>query len=1182
MEKSCLLIVVAILAVNCTAQIVLNLNTDDQEALLAFKSRITSDPRNILAKNWSADASVCNWIGVSCGVDNQRVTALSLSNFELKGTIAPHLGNLTFLSSIDFSLNHFRGTIPDELAGLRRLKKVNLASNNFDGSVPSWFGTLRELEHLLLNYNSFTGTIPEEIGNLTSLESLCLKFNQLTGTIPHGIFNISSLKIVEFTNNSLHGSLPAYICDNLPKLENLSLSLNQLFGKIPSNLYKCKALQNLSLSYNEFEGRIPREIGELAMLKRLYLGGNNFEGGIPVEIGNLTRLETLNIKDCSITQEIPSFVFNMSSLKLIDFANSSLSGSLPRDLHYGLPNLEQLSLQSNRLTGQIFSSIMKCERLWVLNLANNHFTGSIPKQVGNLTSLEYLYLNNNNLTGELPDELGNLNLVEINLHENKLFGSIPPSIFNISTMTMMDLSCNHFVGQLPSNVGLSLPNLQKLYLRQNHLRGVIPSSIANASKLTVISMNENSLTGPIPDLSNLQLLQRLMIGGNNLTEESPNKELEFVSSLTNCRYLEIVEVSENQFNGILPASIGNFSSSLRMFRAFGCNIKGLIPSEIGNLSSLGSIDLDNNKLTGFIPSTLGKLNLEAIYLEHNRLEGHIPPDLCQLSRLGDLYLNENMLNGTIPACLGKLKSLRRVFLQSNRFSSTLPNFWSLSDIWGLNLSSNMLSGYIPSDIQNLKAIRHLDLSWNQFSGEIPSSIGSIQSVVNLSLAHNKFQGPIPQSLGDLRGLEYLDLSHNNFSGSIPKSLEALSDLEYFDVSHNRLQGEIPTGGRFLNFTAQSFMQNDGLCGADRLQIPLCKSQTIQRSRTKNVFRLLKYVVAPIISMILGAAVIFLMIRQKLTKKPPHTEISLGVEWRRVSYQELLQATDDFSETNVLGSGSFGSVFKGTLSDGLVVAVKVFNVQLERAIKSFEVECDVMSTIRHRNLVKVVSCCSNTDFKALILEYMSNGSLEKWLYSHNYCLELLQRLNIAIDVALALEYLHHSQEKPIVHCDLKPSNVLFDEDMTAHVGDFGIAKLFGEEEADFLTITLGTIGYMAPEYGSEGKVSTSSDVYSYGIMLLETFTRKKPTDEMFGEEMSLKQWVSEAIQENSIIEVLAPGLLERADENFFAKELCVAYIFGLAMECSANSPEERIDMKEILAKLQKIKATFLASTRRRHH
>ncbi|KAL2538617.1 putative LRR receptor-like serine/threonine-protein kinase [Forsythia ovata] len=509
----------------------------------------------------------------------------------------------------------------------------------------------------------------------------------------------------------------------------------------------------------------------------------------------------------------------------------------------------------------------------------------------------------------------------------------------LSTMYMMELSANQFLGLLPSTIGLSLPNLEELYLGDNRLTGVIPCSITNASILTILNMGPNVLTGAVPNFGNLRLLKRLLIEENNLTGESSGLELRFFSSLTNCRYLELIEVSLNQLNGILPASIGNFSISLQVFRTFGCHIKAAIPDENGNLSSLADLYSDSNQLTGFIPRTLGKLRcLQRIYLEYNKLDGFIPAELCQLSNLGDLYQSNNMLYGSIPTCLGELKSFSRLYLDSNQLESTVPlNLWNLKDLLEVNLSSNSLRGSLSSEIKNLKVVNQLDLSQNQFIGDIPSSAGSMQSL----------------------------------------SLETLNYLQYFDVSHNRLEGEIPVGGHFANFTAQPFLHNYALCSGTRQQFP--HGKTLEKSKSKNV-------------------------KAKIIQKLPKSEISLGVAWRRISYQELRKATNAFSETNILGSGSFCSVYEGTLYDGLTVAVKVFNFQSERVTKSFDIESEI--TIRYRNLVRIIGCCSNTEFKALILEYMPNGSLEKWLYCHNYFLDMLKRLDIAIGVALALEYLHH--------------------------------------------------------------------------------------------------------------------------------------------------------------------------------
>ncbi|XP_060200105.1 receptor kinase-like protein Xa21, partial [Lycium barbarum] len=207
----------------------------------------------------------------------------------------------------------------------------------------------------------------------------------------------------------------------------------------------------------------------------------------------------------------------------------------------------------------------------------------------------------------------------------------------------------------------------------------------------------------------------------------------------------------------------------------------------------------------------------------------------------------------------------------------------------------------------------------------------------------------------------------------------------------------------------------------------------------------------------------------------------------------------------LGCGGYGSIYKGIFANGMVWAIKVFNLQIEGAFKSFDSECEVLRNLRHRNLTKVITSCTNLDFKALLLEYMPNGSLEQWLHSDGYFLNMIQRLDIMIDVASALEYLHHGYVTVVVHSDLKPSNVLLDERLVGHMSDFGLVKLLGEGESIAHTKALATMGYIAPEYGTVGLVSRRCDVYSYGIMVMETFTRKKPYDEMFKENLSMRSW-----------------------------------------------------------------------------
>ncbi|RWR91205.1 LRR.XII-like protein [Cinnamomum micranthum f. kanehirae] len=466
---------------------------------------------------------------------------------------------------------------------------------------------------------------------------------------------------------------------------------------------------------------------------------------------------------------------------------------------------------------------------------------------------------------------------------------------------------------------------------------------------------------------------------------------------------------------------------------------------------------------------------------------------------------------------------------------------------------------------------------------------------------NSFQGNIPSSLSSLKGLQELDLSHNNLSGQIPIYLEEFLFLQYLNVSFNDLEGAVPVHRIFQNASALSIQGNRKLCGGiTKLGLPPCSK--LAPKKHKKALPLIGIVISSVVAVLSLFLLSYFLAHYKLKKSGKKSPIisSMGERFLEVTYAELLKATDGFSSANLIGVGSFGFVYKGILDQiGLTAAIKVLKLQQHRAPKSFVAECKALRSIRHRNVVKILSVCSSidftgNDFKALVFEYMPNGSLDTWLHpneeKHNSTgLNFIQRLNVAIDVASALDYLHHDCEASVVHCDLKPSNILLDEDMVAHVGDFGLARIFSKDvsncpQTQSSSIGIkGSIGYVTPEYGMGGEVSTYGDMYSYGILLLEMFTGKRPTDDVFKDNLNLHQLAKMAFPER-VIEIIDHHLLLEGNENISSNEdynekrsrmhECLLSLVRIGISCSIEAQRERSEMREVMLELQRVRDFYL--------
>ncbi|XP_047067081.1 receptor kinase-like protein Xa21 [Lolium rigidum] len=722
----------------------------------------------------------------------------------------------------------------------------------------------------------------------------------------------------------------------------------------------------------------------------------------------------------------------------------------------------------------------------------------------------------------------------------------------------LDLSSAQLGGELSPWIA-NLTSLRQLNLSDNYFVGVIPDELGTSRSLRYVNLAHNRLLGLIPDFDKMTALQ-------------------------------ILDLSSNNLSGSIPSSLGNVSLSRSLERInLGNNqIVGTIPVEIFNLRNLQLLALDQNLLTGVIPSAIGNLGqLFVLTLAGNKFSGQIPLTIGNLSRLNRLHLDRNTLSGNIPTTLGYCIQLDMLNMSFNSLQGPIPNeFINLTSLIGLGLSNNNLTGSIPPQIGALLQLLLLDISFNSLSGQVPLSLGRCVQLSSLILRSNMLNGNIPLSLSELKSIEQIDLSNNYLVGSIPVSFVNMVFLQKLDLSMNYLQGEIPTGGIFQNRSAVILDGNTELCASattNLFQFPVCTT-TSSVQRKKNALLLVK-VIPPIAIALLSF--IFYMVTL-LKQRQPEAGPCYTETMKKVSYGGIVKATNWFSPVNKISSSRTGSIYIGRFEfDTDLVAIKLFHLEENGARSSFLTECEVLRNTRHRNLVKAVTVCStvdleNNEFKAIVFEFMANGSLDMWLHPKLHkntpkrVLSFGQRLRIAMDVALALDYMHNQLTPPLIHCDLKPGNVLLDYDMTARVGDFGSARFLTSTpgNSEDLVGVEGTIGYVAPEYCMGYRVSTGCDVYGFGVLVLEMLTGRRPTDAIFSDGMSLHRLVNSAFPDR-LWEVLDPYIShEQQNEcDKVLKQRCIVHLVEVGLLCSMESPKDRPGMAEVCAKILSLKETF---------
>ncbi|XP_047322849.1 receptor protein-tyrosine kinase CEPR1-like [Impatiens glandulifera] len=884
----------------------------------------------------------------------------------------------------------------------------------------------------------------------------------------------------------------------------------------------------------------------LTLMKTTLTGGqcfSNWELGKPfcnftgISCDNRSNVIMIDVDGCSLSGRFPDYVCSyLPTLKILRLGKNVIHGGFPK----GITNcsvLEELNMNHLNLTGTL-PDFSQMKSLKFLDMSYNSFSGDFPLSIAMLTNLEEVNFNENenfNLW-ELPESFSNMTkLNTIVLTTCMLRGTIPSWIGNMTSLIDLELSGNYLVRRIPAEIG-SLKNLKQLELYYNQLEGPIPEEIGNLTNLIDLDMSVNKLTGGIPEsISRLPNLTVLQLYNNSLTGEIP-------VGFGNSTNLTMLSVYDNFLTGEVPPSLGSIAPMILLDLSEN-QFTGSLPPRLCDRGQLMYFLMLQNMFSGQIPESYSRCNsLLRFRVRYNRLEGPIPNGLLGLPNVSIIDLGYNRLNGTISNKIGGAKNLSELFLENN-----------------------MIAGALPFEISQAGNLVKIDLSNNRLSGSIPIEIGNLRKLNSLMLQGNVLTSTIPVSLSSLKSLNILDLSNNNLTGRIPQELIELLPNS-INFSHNLLSGPIPLA--FVeNGLVESFSDNPGLCipsfvTATLQNFPICP-HTITRKQINSI----GVIVIPIILLIV-IGIVFLLCRwlkkEQATINSDDTSFySYEVKsFHRITFDHR-EIIESMVEKNIVGEGGSGTVYKIELTNGESVAVKRLRSRktVEDRIffdKELKTEVDTLGNIRHKNIVKLYCCFSNQESRLLVYEYMPKGNLWEALHREKTNLDWTARHRIAIGIAQGLAYLHHDLSPPIIHRDIKTTNILLDGNYHPKVADFGIAKVLQAKGKDSTTTVIaGTYGYLAPEYAYSSKATTKCDVYSYGVVLMELITGKRPVEKEFGENKNIVYWVSTKVETKEG----AMEILDKRLSDFYKDEMIKA--LRVSIRCTCNVPALRPTMNEVV-------------------